>query len=209
MTDDRRLSAPAFARNREPILGVLQALFPEGADARILEIGSGTGEHAVYFSGAMPWLQWQPSDADPQCLASIEAWIRSADAGARIGAPVRLDAATPNWDLPDPTQPFAGMVAINVIHIAPWAVAEGIVAGAARHLRSGGALMFYGPFRRGGRHTAPSNAAFDQSLRRQDPAWGVRDLDDLTVLARGQGLGAAEVTELPSNNLAVVFRARG
>jgi SAM-dependent methyltransferase len=200
MTDARRF-APATARNREPILAVLRRVLP--ASGTVLEIASGTGEHAAHFAPYFPALTWQPSDADADNLASIAAWA-AASGAANIRPPILLDVTAPDWGV----EGVAAILAVNMIHIAPWAAAEALMAGAGRRLRPGAPLYLYGPYKRGGRHTAPSNAAFDADLRRRDPAWGVRDLDDVIRLAAKNGLDLAEIVEMPANNLSVIFRRR-
>ncbi|MGQ9364820.1 DUF938 domain-containing protein [Azospirillum sp. ST 5-10] len=196
MTDARR-SAPAAERNRDPILDVLRRVLP--ATGLVLEVASGTGQHAVHFAAALPGLEWQPSDADARARASVAAW--RADAGlANLREPLALDAAAGSW----PVARADAVVCINMIHIAPWAAAQGLLRGAARLLPEGAPLVLYGPFRRDGRHTAPGNAAFDADLRARDPAWGVRDLGEVAAAAAGFRLG--EVVEMPANNLTVVFR---
>jgi len=194
---DGRLRAPATARNRAPIAAVLADWLP--ADGRVLELASGTGEHAVHFAAAFPQLAWQPSDPDPQHRRSIEAY-RRAEGSPNLLAPLDIDAAAAAWPL---TAPVDAMVCCNMIHIAPWAAAEGLVAGAGRHLRAGGGLYLYGPFKRDGAHTAPSNAAFDASLRAQDPAWGIRDLEAVAALAVAAGLAAPRIVAMPANNLSL------
>jgi hypothetical protein len=200
MTDARRF-APATARNREPILAVLRRVLP--ASGTVLEIASGTGEHAAHFAPYFPALTWQPSDADADNLASIAAWA-AASGAANIRPPILLDVTAPDWGV----EGVAAILAVNMIHIAPWAAAEALMAGAGRRLPPGAPLYLYGPYKRGGRHTAPSNAAFDADLRRRDPAWGVRDLDDVIRLAAKNGLDLAEIVEMPANNLSVIFRRR-
>lgn len=196
-----RLSAPAVARNREPILGVLRRVLP--AQGLVLEIASGTGEHAAYFSAALPRLRWQPSDADAAARASI-ADYRNAAGRDNFLAPLALDAAAADWPL---TQADA-IVCINMIHISPWAATEGLLAGAERVLPAGAVLYLYGPYREGGVHTAPSNAAFDADLRARNPLWGVRDLDEVAFLARRHGLMLEEMVTMPANNRSVIFRRR-
>ena len=200
MTDARRF-APATARNREPILAVLRRVLP--ASGTVLEIASGTGEHAAHFAPHFPALTWQPSDADADNLASIAAWA-AASGAANIRPPILLDVTAPDWGV----EGVAAILAVNMIHIAPWAAAEALMAGAGRRLPPGAPLYLYGPYKRGGQHTAPSNAAFDADLRRRDPAWGVRDLDDVARLALQSGLDLAEVVAMPANNLSVIFRRR-
>ena len=204
--------APATHRNREPILEVLARWLPE--PARVLEIASGTGQHAVFFAERLPYLTWLPTDRDPESLPSITAWIAEAGrdrieagAAANVEPPRVLDAARPDW--PDAVAPVDAVFNANMIHIAPWPVAEGLLAGAGRALREGGLLLLYGPFRVGGAHTSPSNAAFDESLRARDPSWGVRDLEIVVEIAAAAGLVHRETNELPANNKLLVFERRG
>ena len=197
--DDSRQHAPATQRNREPILAVLREILPE--QGLVLEVASGTGEHAIYFAGAFPGLVFQPSDPDPAALASIDAWA-SESALPNLRPAIGLDATAPRW----PVAEADAILCINMIHISPWASAEGLIAGAGRLLPPGGLLYLYGPYRRGGRHTAPSNEAFDLDLRRRNPAWGVRDLETVSALAAQKGFGPPEIVEMPANNLSVVFR---
>jgi SAM-dependent methyltransferase len=194
-------SAPAAARNREPILGVLRDYLP--LSALVLEIASGTGEHAVWFSSALSALTWQPTDLDPAALRSIAAW-RDMAGPPNLLPPLWLDASADTW----PVARADAVVAINMVHIAPWNVTKGLIAGAARVLTSGGLLFLYGPFREGDVHTVPSNAAFDAELRARNPSWGVRDLDEITALAGQHGFKAPERIAMPANNLSVVFRRR-
>lgn len=193
--------APAAARNREPILRVLSDHLP--ASAFVLEIASGTGEHAVWFSRTMPTVTWQPTDRDPEALESIAAW-RDTAALPNLAPPLYLDAAAAIW----PVTKADAVVAINMVHIAPWTAAEGLIAGAARVLGPDGLLFLYGPFSEGGVHAEASNAAFDRDLRARNPAWGVRDLDEIAALASNHGLTALERIEMPANNLSLIFRRR-
>jgi SAM-dependent methyltransferase len=200
------LVAPAVARNREPILAVLRRVVPLPilpARGLVLEVASGSGEHAIYFAAALPHLTWQPSDPDPEARASITAY-RAAAPLPNLLPPLALDAASPNW----PVTLADMIVSVNMIHIAPWAAAEGLMAGAERLLPAGGVLFLYGPFRERGQHTAPSNAAFDESLRARNREWGVRDLDEVAVLASRHGLALEERVAMPANNLSVVLRRR-
>jgi SAM-dependent methyltransferase len=191
--------APAVARNREPILAVLRDLLPK--PAIVLEIASGTGEHALWFSSQMPEVTWQPTDRDDDALASIAAWRATSDA-LNLLAPVHLDASAPEtW----PVVHADAVVAINMIHIAPWRATEGLMTGAARVLAPGGTLFLYGPFREGDA-IAPSNAAFDADLKARNPAWGVRDLTVVADLARQNGFELVDRISMPANNLSVVFR---
>jgi SAM-dependent methyltransferase len=203
--EDGRLDAAAFHRNHEAIAPVLEA-FLQGRGGDVLEIGAGTGQHAVAFARRLPSVTWWPTDLNDNHLHSIDAWRKHAQLG-NVQAPVRLDASAPDWRLSALGLPaaFTAMFCANVIHISRWAVAEGLLAGAERHLIDGGRLFLYGPFRRDGAHNAPSNAAFDQSLRSQNPEWGVRDTADLRELADKNGLDLVELVEMPSNNAILVF----
>ena len=192
-------TSPSTARNREPILEVLRSRLPAGA--RVLEVASGAGEHAMFLAAALSAVTWQPSDRDDEALASIAAW-RAAVGLANLAAPVRLDASDPaSW----PEGPFEAVICINMIHISPWAACEGLMAGAGRVLAPEGRLFLYGPFLEADVETAPSNLAFDQSLKSRDPAWGLRDLAAVTARAAAHGLGFAERIGMPANNLIVVF----
>lgn len=203
LTDDRR-EAPAAARNREPILAVLAAHVGQGA--QVLEIASGTGEHAVFLAPRLGVAAWWPSDPAPAARASIAAWASQSDV-PMIRPPLDLDARCHVWPVPE-EQRFDMIVSINMIHIAPWAAAEGLFHGAAKHVDPGGLIYLYGPFMRDGAHTAPSNADFDASLKMRDPAWGVRDLADVTDLAARNGFDPAGEVAMPANNLSVIFRRR-
>ena len=201
-TDSAKRYAPATLRNREPIRKVLREVLPE--QGQVLEVGAGSGEHAVFFAAAFPAIAWQPTDADPECLASIAAW--AAEAGLpNLRPPLRLDVRSSPW-LAVADQDFDAVVSINMIHIAPWEACQGLVAGAARVLRSGGVLLLYGPFMIDGHHTAPSNAAFDASLKAMDPRFGVRDIAVVSQEAALRGLTLATQVRMPANNLALVLR---
>jgi hypothetical protein len=193
------LTAPAVARNRDPILTVLREVLP--AAGTVLEIASGTGEHAVHFAAALPHLTWQPTDPDAQARTSIAA-NAAATGLTNLLPPLELDASAPVW----PVTRADALVSINMIHISPWGATQGLMAGAARVLPAGAPLYLYGPYRRHGQHTAPSNAAFDESLRARDPEWGVRDLDEVVALAAGHGLALQRSVAMPANNLSVIFR---
>ncbi len=201
---DRRLRGPAFARNHAPIWSVIAPfLHDRGGD--VLEVGSGTGEHVVAYAARSPAITWWPSDVDPRRLASIAAW--RAHAGlANVQAPMRIDLLEAGWDARLPmAEPLRAILSINVLHISPWGVTESLLAGAARRLAPDGRLLVYGPFRRDGAHTAPSNAAFDASLRAQDPAWGVRDTADIAAAAERWGLRIAEMVPMPANNFTLAI----
>jgi hypothetical protein len=191
--------APAAERNKDAILDVLTQVLPERG--LVLEIASGTGQHAVHFAAALTASSWQPSDPDPANRDSIAAYV-SASGLKNVAAPIALDARDPNW----PIDHADAVVCINMIHIAPWSAAEGLVRGAAGLLGAGKPFVLYGPFMRGGRHTSPSNADFDVSLKRRDSQWGVRDLDDVTALAQSNGFELERVVAMPANNLTVVYR---
>ena len=196
--DDAAQIAPSAARNREPILAVLRAWLP--ITGLVLEVASGTGEHAVWFSARLPGVTWQPTDVDPARVASIAAW-RAAEGMANLLAPMMLDAAAPVW----PVAAADALVAVNVTHIAPWAVTVGLFAGAARVLRRGGIAILYGPLDDG--EMGDGNVAFDADLRARDPAWGVRRSADVVLAAQAAGLALATEVAMPANNTVLVFRA--
>ena len=204
---DGRLDAEAFHRNHQPIWAVLQR-YLDGKSGDVLETGSGTGQHAVHFAAHSPGIVWWPSDLNERHLQSIAAW-RAFSGLPNIKPPLKLDLADPDWS--EATRAggcppnLLAIFCANVIHIAPWRVAEGLFAGAGRMLQEGGYLFLYGPFKRNGKHTALSNAVFDASLRENNPDWGVRDIDDVEKLASSCGLALREVVEMPANNLIVVF----
>ncbi|MBR1151476.1 DUF938 domain-containing protein [Bradyrhizobium sp. JYMT SZCCT0428] len=207
---DGRLDAAAFHRNHAPIWEVLQK-FLAGKSGDVLEAGSGTGQHVVHFASHAPDIIWWPSDFNEAHLNSIAAW--RAHAGLpNIRPEMRIDLSDPTWcpQMRDGSGPsdLLAVFCANVIHIAPWRVAEGLFAGAARYLRSDGRLFLYGPFKRDGKHTALSNAVFDTSLRDRDPEWGVRDIEDVSSLATGVGLALIEAVPMPANNMILVFERR-
>ncbi|MGA2817096.1 MAG: DUF938 domain-containing protein [Xanthobacteraceae bacterium] len=198
-TSEPRLYHAHVARNRGPILDVLRRVLP--ARGKVLEIASGSGEHAAFFANGLPSVSWQPTDVGASALASIAAF--RADAGAaNLLAPRRLDVTSPQW----PVARADAIVCNNMIHIAPWAVTEGLMAGAGRTLPAGGVLYLYSPYRIDGRHTAPTNQEFDAWLRGQNAAWGIRDLGEVTELAARHGFALAETVPMPANNLSVIFR---
>ncbi len=196
--DDARQTSPSVERNRDPILAVLRRLLP--GPATVLEIASGSGGHALHFATALPQVNFQPTDPAPDARASIDAWADLAGL-PNLRPALALDAAAA-W--PDLTADL--VLCINMIHIAPWAAAQGLMRGAARVLKQGGVLMLYGPYLRGGAHTAPSNAAFDASLRARNPDWGVRALEDVAAEAAASGFGTPDIVDMPANNLSLVFR---
>jgi SAM-dependent methyltransferase len=198
-TSSTAQTAPAVARNRDPILTVLRRILP--SRGTVLEIASGTGEHAIYFAQHLSHLKWQPTDLDPAALASIAAH-RAATTLPNLLAPLRLDVTAAAW----PIEQADAVVSINMIHISPWSAAQGLMSGAARLLAAGNVLYLYGPFKENGIHTAPSNAAFDASLQARDPKWGVRDIDDVRDLANKHGFDFVERVAMPANNLSLVFQ---
>jgi hypothetical protein len=194
-----RRQAPAAARNRQPILDVLRPRLP--ARGLVLEIASGSGEHIVHFAEALPGLVFQPTDPNADARASIDDWVGTRGLG-NVRAALALDTTAGIW----PTDGADAVLCCNMIHIAPWEAAVGLIAGASHMLSSGGMLYLYGPYRRDGAHTAPGNEAFDLDLRRRNPAWGVRDLEAVTALAGDRGFGAPEIIDMPANNLSLVFK---
>lgn len=204
---DGRLDAAAFHRNHAPIWAVLQK-FLDGKSGDVLEAGSGTGQHVVDFARRSPGITWWPSDFNEAHLKSIAAW-RSHARLANVRAPLRIDLSDPAWcpEMRDGSGPgeLLAVLCANVIHIAPWPVAEGLFAGAAAYLRQDGRLFLYGPFKRAGKHTALSNAVFDTSLRNNNPEWGVRDIEELKKLADSVGLALIDSVEMPANNLILVW----
>ena len=197
---DPRRHAPATERNREPILAVLKTLIT--GPATILEIASGTGQHAAWFAGKLPEVTWIPSDADEEMRASVAAWARREKV-RNIALPPRvIDARARRWNM----EAVDGVYCANMIHISPYSACEGLIKGAAACVRPGGFLMLYGPYKVEGEHTAPSNASFDETLRGQNADWGIRDLEAVTALAEAAGFEPEEPVEMPANNLSVIFR---
>lgn len=191
--------APATARNSDAIAAVLAGELPQ--TGTVLEVASGTGEHAVFFAGRFPQLIWQPSDPDPAALESIAEW--SAEAGlSNLHAPIRLDARAPDWPVSD----AQAMLCINMVHISPWAATEGLFRGAARLLGAGAPLVLYGPYREAGVPTAPSNEAFDASLKARNPEWGLREVESVDRLAACHGFHRSARHAMPANNLTLVYR---
>lgn len=204
---DGRLDAAAFHRNHEAIWAAL-APYLDGKSGDVVEVGSGTGQHVVYFADHTPDITWWPSDLNEKHLQSIAAW-RAFTGRSNVHPPLRIDLSDPIWcaEMQNASGPGAllAVFCANVVHIAPWPVAVGLITGAAKYLRPDGRLFLYGPFKRGGRHTSDSNAAFDASLRQGNAEWGVRDVEELEAVARGVGLKLEEVVEMPANNLVLVF----
>ncbi|MEJ8845958.1 DUF938 domain-containing protein [Variovorax rhizosphaerae] len=197
----QRLSSPAAERNAQPILDVLRRLLP--AEARVLEIASGTGQHAAFFAAAMPGWQWQPSDGDAQSLDSIDAWRAGA---ANVEPPVLLDVMAGDWPV---RGPFDAVFCANMLHISPWATCAALMRGAAQVLKTGGLLVTYGPYLQDGVETAPGNVAFDSSLRARNPAWGIRRIEDVALEARAVGFQLLQTTPMPANNLTLAFGRPG
>ncbi len=207
-TEDGRLDGAAYHRNHAPILEVVRAALA-GITGDVLEIGSGTGQHAVAFAGELPSFTWWPSDPNPRHRRSIDAW-RAASGLSNIMPAIDLDASAPDWQSRHPELPpsLAAILCINVLHISPWAVTEQLMRAAGVMLQDGGAVLIYGPFARDGDFMSPGNVAFDASLRERDPAWGVRDIADVEKVARGEGLVLEQVAAMPSNNVTLVFRRK-
>ena len=199
MSEDARRFAPAVARNKAPITEILARHLPP--TGLVLEIASGSGEHALHFAAHFPALNFQPSDPDAAALASIAAWREEARL-SNLLPPLMLDVMADAW----PIQRADAVLCINMIHIAPWEATAALLQGAARILPPGAMLFLYGPFKQGGHHTAPSNMEFDESLRAQDSRWRVRDLEAVAHRASAAGFAAPEVEAMPANNLSVIFR---
>jgi len=203
--DDPRLDYPSAGRNREAILDVLARVLP--TTGTVLEIASGSGQHISYFSRNLPGLRWQPSDPDVDVFPSIQAWARHEGVEERVNPPLNIDASTDIWPIGRVGEVNA-ILSINMIHIAPWEACLGLLKNAGRVLKADGLLFLYGPYRVGGQHTVPSNAEFDRSLQGRNPAWGVRNLDDVAATALGEGFQLAETVRMPSNNLSVIFKRK-
>jgi SAM-dependent methyltransferase len=197
--DDGRLIAPSAERNKGPILEQLTRFLPERG--LVLEVASGTGQHVVHFANALPGLTWQPTDLNSEHLTSIAAWIRYS--GLRnVLPPMELDVASGSW----PCRRADAVLCMNMIHIAPWSATVHLIEGASRVLGAGGILFLYGPYRRFGAHTAPSNEAFDADLRRRNPEWGLRDMEGVIALAARHGFAPVEIVPMPANNFSLVLR---
>jgi Protein of unknown function (DUF938) len=198
MTDHRQC-APATVRNRDFILDVLRDVLP--TTGVILEIASGSGEHVVHFARNLPSLVFQPSDPEPDALLSVAAWMKAAEV-TNVRAPIVLDASRSLW----PIASADGIICINMVHISPWDASVGLIRGAAAILPPGSPLYLYGPYKRKGFATAPSNEAFDRNLRDRNPIWGLRDLEAIAAIAQSAGFSIPDITEMPANNLSIVFR---
>ena len=198
MTDHRQY-APATVRNCDFILDVLRDVLP--TTGVILEIASGSGEHIVHFARNLPSLVFQPSDPEPDALLSVAAWMKAAEV-TNVRAPIVLDASRSLW----PIASADGIICINMVHISPWDASVGLIRGAAAILPPGSPLYLYGPYKRKGFATAPSNEAFDRNLRDRNPIWGLRDLEAIAAIAQSAGFSIPDITEMPANNLSIVFR---
>jgi hypothetical protein len=198
MTDHRQY-APATVRNRDFILDVLRDVLP--MTGVILEIASGSGEHVVHFARNLPSLVFQPSDPEPDALLSVAAWMKAAEV-TNVRAPIVLDASRSPW----PIASADGIICINMVHISPWDASVGLIRGTAAILSLGSPLYLYGPYKRKGFATAPSNEAFDRNLRDRNPIWGLRDLEAVAAIAQSAGFSIPDITEMPANNLSIVFR---
>ncbi|KKC27608.1 DUF938 domain-containing protein [Sphingomonas sp. SRS2] len=196
---DRRRHAPATERNRDPILAILRDILP--ARGTVLEVASGTGEHAIHFARALPDLVFQPSDPDLDALTSIRAWAEAAKLN-NVRPPLLLDASAAEW----PIDRADAILCINMVHISPWEATVGLLRSSAKLLPEGGPLLLYGPYIREGVETAPSNMAFDEDLRRRNPAWGIRRLEDVITLAESLGLYPEAIHAMPANNLSLCLR---
>ena len=199
---DARQYALATQRNREPILEILSEVLRHNSN--ILEIASGTGEHAVYFASKLKSCRWIPSDTNVMSWESIVAW-KKAESVANLALPLLIDVTQANWQQQVANEKIDAVVNINMIHIAPWEACLGLMEGAKGILSPGGVLYLYGPYKRNGEHTAPSNAQFDRSLRDRNPSWGVRDLETVVEVAAAQNLRLQQVIDMPANNLSVIF----
>lgn len=201
MTDPRR-SAPHVVRNAGPIADVLRDILPERG--LVLEVASGTGEHALHFAREFPKLLWQPSDPEPAALRSIEAWRAEAGLFNLLPA-VALDARAVEW----PVEAADAILCINMVHISPWAATAGLMRGAGRLLATGAPLYLYGPYRQAGVETAPSNEAFDESLKARNPAWGLRDVEAVEAEGAKHGFRLETIVPMPANNLSMILRKAG
>ncbi len=198
---DGRIVSPSAERNKVPITELLMRVLPK--QGNVLEISSGTGQHVLHFAQAMPHIRWQPTEQDADCLKSIASWLAPAPL-PNVNAPMHLDVHDKVW----PVGEVVAVVCLNMIHIAPPSATEALLRGAGKVIYSGGILFLYGPYRRQGRHTSVTNEAFDELLRAKNPEWGVRNLEDIALLAASEGLELQEIHDMPANNLALVLRKR-
>lgn len=201
---DKRMFSPSAARNSAPILAIMKQVIPK--QGNVLEVGCGTGEHAVCFAEAMPDITWQPSDPDLSSRVSTLSWITFKGLN-NVHAPLDIDVCSKEWGV-EPLMPFDVIISINMIHIAPWQATLGLFAGAGRLLRPDGVLLLYGPFMRNGIHNVPSNEAFDESLKASNPSWGLRNIEDLERVAEASGLRLSDTIEMPANNNVLLFSLR-
>ncbi|BBA79747.1 hypothetical protein RGRSB_1296 [cyanobacterium endosymbiont of Rhopalodia gibberula] len=201
--NDLRQYAPATRRNRDSIFETLVSVLPPKGN--ILEIASGTGEHAVYFAPKLKNYQWIPSEPDAMQQKSIDAW-REFCHSPNCQSSLNIDVLNPTWTEELKNLEIIAIVNINMIHISPWEACLGLIKGAGNLLPSGGILYLYGPYKQGGKHTAPSNQLFDESLRIQNQAWGVRNLEDVINISQQQGLKFVKKVSMPANNLSVIFK---
>ncbi len=202
---ERKQFAAAAERNTAPILSVLESIVP--GTGRALEIASGTGQHCAAFAAAFPGVHWQPSDPSAEARASIAAWVEHSG-HPNLARPLDIDVTRPDWAA-GAGGPYDLIVCINMVHISPWAACLGLIAGTGALLETTGRLYLYGPYRRDGAHTAPSNEAFDRSLRTRNPQWGVRDMGEVAEVAAAQGLEWEQTVPMPANNFSLVFRKTG
>jgi SAM-dependent methyltransferase len=198
-SDGARYIHPSPERNKGPILEILKEILP--ASGLVLEVGAGSGQHTAHFAAHFSHLEWQATEPDADLRTSIAAWIDYAGI-ANARDPLDLDCRQSDW----PVDQAAAVISSNMIHISPWASCLGLISGAGRILGEGGVLYFYGPFSEGGVHTSPGNADFDASLKSRDPELGIRDVDDVTALARSHGLEFERRVTMPSNNLSLIYR---
>ena len=202
---DHRLFFPATERNRGPIGDLLERMLP--AQGAVLELASGSGEHAITFQRRFPQLRWQTSDPDPTHRASINAWIQHQGLSQVMPAALNLDVENRPWPLPQTIRRAVNaVVCINLLHISPASCTDAVLEESALLLPSGAPLIIYGPFMRDGAHTSASNAAFDQSLRQRNLQWGVRELNHVTAIAAKAGFKTESVVSMPANNLSLVFQ---